>query len=78
MDIAYCLSLVFEHLIYIIMKKNLIIVGLALLLMLSLIALNYMTCRVDAAREYITDLESTYPDYVDTVSGGDAYSEWYN
>ena len=60
------------------MKKNLIIVGLALLLMLSLIALNYMTCRVDAARAYITDLESCYPDYIDTVSGGDAYSEWYS
>ena len=26
----------------------------------------------------IKDLESTYPDYVDTVSGGDAYNEWYN
>ena len=60
------------------MKKNLIIAVLALLLMLSMIALNYMTTRVDAARAYINDFESTYPDYVDTVSGGDAYSEWYN
>ena len=43
-----------------------------------MIALNYMTCRVDAARAYIKDFESCYPDYVDTVSGGDAYSKWYN
>ena len=60
------------------MKKNIIIAVLALLLMLSMIALNYMTCRVDAARVYIKDFESCYPDYIDTVSGGDAYSEWYN
>lgn len=60
------------------MKKNLIIVGLALLLMLSMIALNHMTNRVDAARAYIKDFESCYPDFVNTVSGGDAYSEWYN
>lgn len=60
------------------MKKNLIIAVLVLLLMLSMIALNYMTTRVDAARAYITELENCYPDYVDTVSGGDAYSEWYN
>lgn len=37
-----------------------------------------MTCRVDAARTYITELENCYPDYIDTVSGGDAYDEWYN
>ena len=60
------------------MKKNIIIAVLALLLMLSMIALNYMTCRVDAARAYIKELENCYPDYIDTVSGGDAYSEWYN
>lgn len=60
------------------MKKNLIISVLTVLLVLVLISLNHMTNRVDAAISYINDLESTYPDYVDTVSGGDAYSEWYN
>ena len=60
------------------MKKNLIITVLSVFLVLTLIALNHMVKRVDAAREYINDMESTYPDYVDTVSGGDAYSEWYN
>lgn len=60
------------------MKKNLTIIILSSFLVLSLIALNHLTHRVDAAINYINDLESTYPDYVDTVSGGDAFSEWYN
>ena len=60
------------------MKKNLIIAVISAFLVLTLIALNHMANRVDEARAYIIDLESTYPDYIDTVSGGDAYSEWYN
>ena len=60
------------------MKKNLIIAVISAFLVLTLIALNHMTNRVDAAISYINDLEDCYPDYVDTVSGGDAYSEWYN
>lgn len=60
------------------MKKNLVIVVLALLLVLSLALVQFLTNRYDAAISYINDLESTYPDYIDTVSGGDAYSEWYN
>lgn len=60
------------------MKKNLVILILSIFLVLTLIALNHMVNRVDAAISYINDIESTYPDYIDTVSGGDAYSEWYN
>lgn len=60
------------------MNKNLTITVLTIMLVLAMITLNHMTHRVDAAREYIKALESTYLDYVDTVSGGDAYSEWYN
>lgn len=60
------------------MKKNLIIAVLALFLVLSLTLVQFLTNRYDAAISYIKDLESTYPDYVDTVSGGDAYNEWYN
>lgn len=60
------------------MNKNLIITVLTIMLVLAMITINHLTNRVDDAREYIKDLESTYPDYVDTVSGGDAYSEWYN
>lgn len=60
------------------MNKNLIITVLTIMLVLAMITINHLTNRVDDAREYIKDLESTYLDYVDTVSGGDAYSEWYN
>lgn len=60
------------------MKKNLIIAVLALFLVLSLTLVQFLTNRYDAAISYINDLESCYPGYVDTVSGGDAYSEWYN
>ena len=59
------------------MNKNLTITVLTIMLVLAMITINHLTNRVDDAREYIKDLESTYPDYVDTVSGGDAYSEWY-
>ena len=54
------------------MKKNLIIAVLALFLVLSLTLVQFLTNRYDAAINYINDLESCYPDYVDTVSGGDA------
>lgn len=57
--------------------KNLIIFVLSVLLVGALMALQHMTSRVDAADAYITSLENAYPDYLDTVSGGDAYSEWY-
>ena len=60
------------------MNKNLIITVLTIMLVLAMITINHLTNRVDDAREYIKDLESTYPDYVDTVSGGDSYNEWYN
>lgn len=60
------------------MNKNLIICTLTLLLVLSLIALNYQTNRVDTARAYIKVLEKGYPEYIDTTSGSDEYSEWYN
>lgn len=60
------------------MKKNFIIAVLALLLVLLLSLIQFLSNRYNAAINYINDLESCYPDYMDTVSGGDAYSEWYN
>lgn len=60
------------------MNKNLIITVLTIMLVLAMITINHLTNRVDDARDYIKDLESTYPDYVDTVSGSDTYDEWYN
>lgn len=49
------------------MKKNLIIAVLALFLVLSLTLVQFLTNRYDAAINYINDLESCHPDYVDTV-----------
>lgn len=60
------------------MKKNLVIAALSIILIVVMIALNHVTNRVDTAIRYINELEECYPDYIDTVSGGDAYSEWYN
>ena len=60
------------------MNKNLIITVLTIMLVLAMITINHLTNRIDDARDYIKDLESTYPGYVDTVSGGDAYNEWHN
>lgn len=60
------------------MKKNLCIVLLSISLVLSLIALNHVTRRWDITVKYVRELEKQYPDYVDTVSGGDIYNEYYN
>lgn len=60
------------------MNKNVIIIVLSLLLVGACVALNHLTHRIDAAIEYINAFEETYPDYLDTVAEGDAYSEWYN
>ena len=57
--------------------KNLIILVLSVLLVGALMALQHITQRLDAAEVYVNALENAYPDYLDTVSGGDAYSEWY-
>ena len=40
-------------------------------------ACNHLTHRIDDAIDYINAFEETYPDYLDTVAEGDAYSEWY-
>lgn len=57
--------------------KNLIIFVLLVLLVGALTALQHMTVRYDAAAAYIDVFEETYPDYLDTVAEGDAYSEYY-
>lgn len=57
--------------------KNVIIFVLSVLLVGALMALQYMTVRVDAADAYIDAFEECYPDYVDTVAEGDAYSDYY-
>lgn len=57
--------------------KNVIIFVLSVLLVGALMALQYMTVRIDAAAAYIDAFEECYPDYMDTVAEGDAYSDYY-
>lgn len=57
--------------------KNMIIFVLSVLLVGALMAVQHIAERLDAADAYVSALENAYPDYLDTVSGGDAYSEWY-
>ena len=60
-----------------IIMKNFIIAILAVFLVASCVVINHLTNRLDDARAYINDFEETYPDFLDTVAEGDAYSEWY-
>ena len=57
--------------------KNVIIFVLSVLLVGALMALQHITARLDAAAAYIDAFEECYPDYVDTVAEGDAYSDYY-
>lgn len=60
------------------MKKNILIAILALVVLVLAGVTLYQSERLGAAKAYINDLEADYPGYLDTTSGGDAYSEWYN
>ena len=60
------------------MKKNILIAVLVLVVLVLAGVTLYQSERLSAAKAYINDLETDYPDYLDTTSGGDAYSEWYN
>lgn len=57
--------------------KNVIILVLSVLLVGALMALQHMTARLDAAAAYIDAFEECYPDHLDTVAEGDAYSDYY-
>lgn len=66
------------------MKKNIIIAVLTvttIILFLSLREMSnkavYWMRRSDAADRYIEELEKDFPSFIDTTSGGDAYSEYY-
>ena len=60
--------------IYIYMKKNILIAVLVLVVLILAGVTLYQSERLSAAKAYINDLEADYPDYLDTTSGGDAYS----
>lgn len=54
-----------------------IMMFLNLFILVLLVAI-YFYSRLDAANNYIYELEATYPDYIDTVSNTSAFLEWYN
>lgn len=60
------------------MKKNIIIAVLVFFLVFFLGILNYVTIKGDKARAYIKALERDFPEYIDSTSGTDAFSEYYN
>lgn len=69
-----------SHLVFdnIPMKKNTVIAVLVLIVLILAGVTLYQSERLSAAKAYIYDLETDYPEFIDTTSGGDAYSEWYN
>lgn len=60
----------FMQLIY----KGLVIAAL-IALTISVIILK---CQLNDAEKYIERLESDFPEYIDTTSGTDEYSEYYD
>lgn len=60
------------------MTKNILIAVLLLLVgVLTGICIN-QNDTINKAKAYINDLESDFPEFIDTTSGGDAYSEYYD
>lgn len=51
------------------------VAGLIIGLVLSAIILK---CQLNDAERYIERLESDFPEYIDTTSGTDEYSEYYD
>lgn len=60
------------------MTKNTIIVVLVLMVLALAGVCVYQSGTIKMAQAYIDDLEADYPEYIDTTSGGDAYSDWYS
>lgn len=60
------------------MTKNVLIAVLLLLVgVLAGICIN-QNDTINKAKAYINDLENDFPEFIDTTSEGDAYSEYYN
>lgn len=60
----------FMNLIY----KGLVVAALIAAIMCVII----LKCQLNDAERYIERLESDFPEYIDTTSGTDEYSEYYN
>ena len=59
------------------MTKNTIIVVLVLMVLALTGVCVYQSDTISRAKAYINDLENDFSEYIDTTSGGDAYSNWY-
>ena len=59
------------------MCKNITIVVLLLIVGVLIGICIYQNDTISRAKAYINDLENDFPEYIDTTSGGDAYSDWY-
>ena len=59
------------------MTKHPIIVVLVLMVLALTGVCVYQSDTIRRAKAYINDLENDFPEYIDTTSGGDAYSDWY-
>lgn len=66
------------------MRSKIIILVLAVVAIVEFISViqmsdraSYWMNRSEAAENYIRALESDFPEYIDTTSGGDEYSEYY-
>lgn len=58
-------------------KNILIVILLSLVGVLTGICIN-QNDTINKAKMYINDLETDFPEYIDTTSGMDSYSEYYN
>lgn len=47
-------------------------------LIVSVVCLIILKCQLNDAERYIEKLESDFPEYIDTTSGTDEYSEYYD
>lgn len=59
------------------MEKNFFIVILIGIVCSFAYVISLQSNRLDAADAYIHELENDFPEYIDTTSGSDAYSEYY-
>lgn len=60
------------------MKKNTIIIVLIATVVALLMCLIQTMSYIKVAEDYINALETQFPEYIDTVSGCDAYDAYYN
>lgn len=60
------------------MKKNIIIISLTATVVALIMCLIQTMSYIKAADDYINALETQFPEYIDTVSGSDAYDAYYN